>query len=314
MAQPAALSGAAGELAALGERYLEWLSSERRVSPHTLAAYRRDLSGFLAFLAGHFDQPVGIASLSRLSTADLRAWLARRQRDGLAPASTQRALSAVRSLFRHAARQGWFENPAVGAQRGPKRRPGLPKALAISQAKRVVGGIDLVADEPWIAQRDGAVLTLLYGAGLRIGEALGLQRAVAPLGDALIVTGKGSKQRLVPILPLVARAVAEYLALCPYALPMDGPLFVGAKGGPLSPRIVQGRMVELRGALGLPAHATPHALRHSFATHLLSAGGDLRTIQELLGHASLSTTQRYTGLDAGRIVQVYDAAHPRAKG
>ncbi|MBM3489871.1 MAG: tyrosine recombinase XerC [Alphaproteobacteria bacterium] len=313
MAAPAPLTGASADVAALAERFFAWLAGERRVSRHTLLAYRRDLSGFIAFLSEHLAGPVDVAGLRRLGPAELRAWLAARRRAGLAPASTQRALAAVRGFFRHAERQGWFANAAVAAQRGPKLPPGLPKPLAIAEAKRTVSGVDCVVAEPWIAARDGAVLALLYGAGLRIGEALGLKRGVAPLGTALTVAGKGNKQRLVPILPAVARAVADYLALCPYALTADGPLFVGARGGPLSPRIVQGRMAELRGALDLPAHATPHALRHSFATHLLSAGGDLRTIQELLGHASLSTTQRYTGLDAGRLLQVYDAAHPRAK-
>jgi integrase/recombinase XerC len=313
MAAPAPLSGATHELVAQAERYFAWLAGERRVSPHTLAAYRSDLGGFLAFLSAHLAEPVAVAHLAHLGPRELRAWLAARRRDGLAPASTQRALAAVRSFFRHAERQGWFANPAVAAQRGPRQRASLPKPLAIAEAKQLLQSVDCVADEAWIAARDSAVLALLYGAGLRIGEALGLRRDQAPLGTALSVRGKGNKPRLVPILPVVARAVADYLALCPHAQPADGPLFVGAKGGPLSPRIVQHRMAELRGALHLPAHATPHALRHSFATHLLSAGGDLRTIQELLGHASLSTTQRYTGLDAGRLLQVYDAAHPRAK-
>ena len=294
--------------------WLGWLDTERRVSPHTLAAYGRDLASFLDFLVEHGGGVPGLAALNALLPADFRAWLAHRVGDAIGRSSNARALSTLRNFFRFLERRGLVKNAALLAVKSPKLPKPVPKALSADEAKAALDGVAGMEREAWIAKRDLAILTLLYGAGLRIGEAQSLRRGDAPKGGApLSVTGKGNKTRLVPILPAVADAIADYLAACPHALTKDGPLFVGARGGPLHPRLVQGQMARLRAALGLPEHATPHALRHSFATHLLAGGGDLRSIQELLGHASLSTTQRYTKVDEARMLAVYDAAHPRAK-
>jgi len=301
-------------LAAAIADWRRWLATEKRVSPHTLAAYGRDLGGFLNFLSGHLGDTVGATALAGLSPADFRAWLARRAVSGLEKSSTARVLSTVRGFFRFLERRGIAANPAIGAVRGPRVPRSVPRALTVSEAADALAGVGELADEPWIAARDTAVLTLLYGCGLRVGEAVGLDRRVAPLGDTLSVTGKGGKTRLLPVLPVVRRAVADYLERCPYRLGPDDPLFVGARGGRLGPRRVQQAIQTLRGWLGLPESATPHALRHSFATHLLAGGGDLRAIQELLGHASLSTTQRYTEVDAARLLEVHGAAHPRDRG
>jgi integrase/recombinase XerC len=317
MARPArrlSFARAAPELARAAEAWLAHLAAERRAARHTLAAYRRDLDGFFEFLAEHLGGAPDMAALAGLATADFRAWLAERQRRGLAHASSARALSAVRAFFRRQARLGAFHNPALAALRTPKRPHGLPKPLAEDQALDLIDAAEAAAAAPWLAKRDAAVLTLLYGAGLRIAEALALDRRAAPFGEALTISGKGGKQRRVPILPAIRQAVDEYLAGCPFALAPDGPLFVGARGRRLGPRTVQALIQRLRPLLGLPETATPHALRHSFATHLLAAGGDLRAIQELLGHASLSTTQRYTAVEPGRLLAIYDKAHPRAKG
>ena len=295
-------------------RWLDWLETERRVSPHTLAAYGRDLAGFLDFLAEHKGGVADLASLSKLVPADFRAWLARRAGVPIGRASNARALSTLRNFFRFLERRGLAKNAALIAVKSPKLPKPVPKALSAGEAQQALDGVAGMEREAWIAKRDLAVLTLLYGAGLRIGEALSLRRGDAPVAaGTLSVTGKGNKTRLVPILPAVADAVTDYIAACPLALSKDGPLFVGARGGPLHPRLIQGQMAKLRAALSLPEHATPHALRHSFATHLLAGGGDLRSIQELLGHASLSTTQRYTKVDEARLLAVYDGAHPRAK-
>ena len=315
MAGPADLSLAvAGDDLRQGlDDWRRWLETERRVAALTLEAYTRDVGAFIAFLAGHLGGDVTLTALRDLRPTDFRAWLARRQRDGLDPASTARALSAVRSLFGLLARRGLVDATAIQLIRTPKRHARLPRPLAATEAVAAVAQAGETGDEAWVQARDVAVLALLYGCGLRISEALNLNRARAPLEDTLLVDGKGGKQRLVPVLDSVAKAVDRYLELCPFPLPKNGPLFVGVKGGRLSPRIIQLRVAELRGALGLPASATPHALRHSFATHLLAAGGDLRTIQELLGHASLSTTQRYTEVDTTQLMATYNAAHPRAK-
>ena len=224
-----------------------------------------------------------------------------------------RGLSVVRGFIRFLERRGLASCPALAVLRSPKLPRAVPKPLSVPDAAEIIEAPADIATETWQAKRDIAVLTLLYGCGLRISEALGLTRAAAPLGEQITITGKGSKERLVPVLPAVRQAVAEYLALCPYPLPPEGPLFIGARGGPLNPRIVQHQMEILRRALGLPETATPHALRHSFATHLLAGGGDLRAIQEFLGHASLSTTQRYTSVESTRLLDVYEAAHPRAR-
>jgi integrase/recombinase XerC len=296
------------------DRFERHLASEKRASAHTVAAYGRDLIAFFAFLADHLGAPPDLAALSGLGTQDFRAWLARRRGDGLIAASAARALSAVRTFFRYLERHGLAANARIAQVRTPKVPKGQPRPLAAPDALNAVASVGDFTDEPWIAARDVAVLSLLYGCGLRIGEAVALNRHQAPRGDSMMIRGKGDKDRLVPVLPVVRQAVDSYLALLPYPTGAQDPLFLGARGGRLSPRLIQLAMVRLRGALGLPESATPHALRHSFATHLLGAGGDLRTIQELLGHASLSTTQRYTDVDAERLTRLYDEAHPRARG
>ena len=292
----------------------QWLTAEKRVSPHTLSAYGRDLGGFLGSLAGHLGDSVSLAALAALTPADLRAWLAHRALDGLEKSSTARALSTVRGFFRFLERRGLAANAAVGAVRGPRVPRSVPKALTVDEAMDALESVGELSDEPWVAARDAAVLALLYGCGLRVGEALALDRRALPLGDTVTITGKGGKARMLPVLPVVRRAVDDYLQLCPYRLGPGDPLFVGVRGGRLGARRVQQAIQTLRGWLGLPESATPHALRHSFATHLLAGGGDLRAIQELLGHASLSTTQRYTEVDAARLLEVHGAAHPRDRG
>lgn len=307
---------AAPDLLEAVEAWQSWLKSEKRASRHTVSAYTTDLDAFLAFLAGHLGGPPSLAELAALRPADFRAWLARRVGQGLARASTARALSTVRGFFRWAAHNQIMENSALTAVKTPKLDRPVPKALTAADARDAVETVGELSDERWIALRDAAVLLLLYGAGLRISEALDLTAGQAPEPgqDSLTVLGKGRKQRQVPLLPAIGEAVAAYRAACPWPLPDDGPLFRAKRGGALSPREVQRRVQFLRGRLGLPESATPHALRHSFATHLLGAGGDLRAIQELLGHASLSTTQRYTAVDGRRLLDVYESAHPRARG
>jgi len=296
------------------EDWLASLARERRLAPLTVEAYERDTRQFLHFMTGHCGGPPGIADIAELKPVDLRAFLARRRNDGAGPRTLGRGLAGIRSLLRFLERRGQVNAAGAVAMRAPKQPKSLPKPLTAVDAKRVVAAGEQLADEPWIAARDAAVLTLLYAGGLRISEALGLKAGdLADAGEpALRVTGKGGKTRLVPVLPAAFEAVAAYRRLCPYLLPADAPLFRGARGGALQPAIVQRAMAKLRSALNLPDTATPHALRHSFATHLLARGGDLRTIQELLGHASLSTTQVYTGVDMERLLDVYAAAHPRA--
>jgi integrase/recombinase XerC len=305
----------APDLAAAVAGWREAIAGVRRMSPKTLEAYGRDVEQFVRFLTRHLGGPPTIAAVTDLKPADFRAFLADRRREGVSAATLARGLAGVRSLVRHLEREGHGSSAAASAVRTPKTPRRLPRPLPVADALAVVDGGRQLAEEPWIAARDAAVLALCYGSGLRISEALGLRTAEAPPpgGGTIRVTGKGGRTRLVPVLPKVAAAVAGYVAACPYALPADGALFVGAKGGPLQARIVQLAMQRLRGALGLPESATPHALRHSFATHLLGAGGDLRTIQELLGHASLGTTQMYTAVDAARLVSAWEMAHPRAR-
>jgi len=313
--KPEDLPFAATEVAAEVVRWLSHLGAERRMSGKTLDAYRRDVHQFLAFLAEHFGGRVTLKRLSGLAPADVRAFMAARRADGIGGRSLMRGLAGARSFARFLERDGNGRVAALAAVRAPKIEKTLPKPLGVASAKRVADADVRAGEErePWVLARDAAVLALLYGCGLRISEALGLKRKDVGGGrDALTVTGKGNKTRMVPLLPQVARLVAEYVALCPYDLPRDGPLFVGQKGGPLSPRIIQLVMERLRGALGLAETATPHALRHSFATHLLARGGDLRSIQELLVHTELSTTQIYTGVDAERLLEAYRSAHPRA--
>ncbi len=307
---------AAPELLLAATRWLAWLENEKRSSPHTLDAYRRDLGFFLDFQRGYRGESLTLDDLATLSTTDFRAWLSARAAEGKAKASTARALAVVRSFFAWLEREEILENPRLRLIRTPKLPHAVPKALATDEARDLLAAAGEDDRAPWIVARDLAVLTLLYGAGLRIGEALGLTRAEAPRQgqDALTVLGKGRKSRVVPLLPVVVQAIADYLARCPYDPGPAGALFLGARGGALNPRSVQQRMSDLRRTLGLPESATPHALRHSFATHLLGGGGDLRSIQELLGHASLSTTQRYTAVDAAKLMSTYNAAHPRARG
>lgn len=300
-------------LAAAVSEWMDWLAGERRFSKHTLDAYGHDVSVFLAFIAEHNGFPPGMADLSALRPADFRGWLAHCQRRGLSRASTARALSALRGLFRRLDRRGLVHNAAIGSLRTPRLSRPIPKALAEDEAADVLDSAGRADVEPWVAKRNVALLIVLYGCGLRIGEALSLNREQAPRAGVITVTGKGNKQRLVPVLPVVADAVAAYLTACPHSLEADDPLFVGVRGGRLQAGVVQRLVRDLRRTLGLPETATPHALRHSFATHLLAGGGDLRTIQELLGHASLSTTQRYTAVDSGRLSAVYRDAHPRAR-
>ncbi|PZU93274.1 MAG: recombinase XerC [Chelatococcus sp.] len=305
------------DLEPLRRDWLAHLGAERRLSPKTLEAYARDLGQFTAFLTDHLGAPPSVAGIAALKPVDLRAFLGQRRRDGIGNRTLMRQLAALRSFARFGERTGRLTAAAFAATRGPRIGKGLPRPLE-AVAARAVTQADSRAGEDrpqWILSRDAAVLSLLYGSGLRISEALSLSRSQAPTspGDTLTVIGKGNKTRMVPVLPVVVTAIADYLALCPWRLPPEGPLFVGAKGGPLSPRIIQLAVEGLRGALGLPSSATPHALRHSFATHLLGRGGDLRAIQELLGHASLSTTQIYTRIDSARLLAAYDAAHPRSR-
>jgi integrase/recombinase XerC len=306
---------AAPDLAAAIEEFHEWLTSERRASPHTIAAYGRDLATFLAFVAMHRAAPPDLATLATLQAADFRAFIAMRSGQSLMRTSLARAVSTLRTFFRFLDRRGFAHNPALAAVRTPKLPVSVPKALSVDHAGAAMDSIAEVALKPWVGLRDAAILALLYGCGLRLGEALGLSRRDAPLRAGMLrVMGKGSKERVVPVLSAVAKAIRQYLAACPHQLVPDGPLFVGVRGGPLNSRLVQRQFALIRSRLGLPETATPHALRHSFATHLLNAGGDLRAIQELLGHASLSTTQRYTAMETTRLLAVYDAAHPRARG
>jgi integrase/recombinase XerC len=267
----------------------------------------------LGFLGAHRGETVDLAALKDVSAADVRGWLATRRADGLGPRGVARAVSALRTFFMFLQKQGLAENIAVRRVRPPKLPMSVPKPVSIDGAQMLLDEAEILGNEPWIAARNVAVLTLLYGAGLRISEALGLNRSALPLPDAMVITGKGNKQRVVPVLPEARDAVEAYVKLCPYGASRDDPVFYGARGKRLHPRIVQGLMQYLRRLLGLPESATPHALRHAFATHLLAAGGDLRAIQELLGHASLSTTQRYTAVDETHLLKVYESAHPRAR-
>lgn len=300
---------------ALGAALSQWLAQLAALdgaAANTIDAYRRDVSRYLKFLATHRGEAGGIGSVTATTQSDLRAWMAEERARGLSARSLARALSAVKGFTAWAADRSSGDATTVLSARSPKFRRKLPRPLSEDGATEILAEIGSDAREDWIAARDTAIATLLYGLGLRISEALGLTGADHPLPPTLRITGKGGKTRLVPVIPAAAQAVAAYVALCPFDLPPDAPLFRGARGGPVNPRLIQSAMERARLRLGLPATATPHALRHSFATHLLSAGGDLRAIQELLGHASLSTTQAYTAVDAARLMEVYERAHPRA--
>jgi integrase/recombinase XerC len=296
---------------ALSAEWLAALAHERRASPHTLRAYGDDVARFLGFLAGHVGGEIDVAALAALTPADIRAFVTQRRQDGLGPRGVQRLLAAVRSFFRYLTREGIADNPAAKSLRSPRTPRTLPRPLSVKDARRVLARA-LEHDVAWLGARNAALLTLLYGAGLRISEALGLKRGDAPLGDTLCIVGKGRKERIVPLLPVIGDAVAAYVKVCPFQPAPNAPLFLSRTGKAMSPREAQALMQNLRGALGLPEKATPHALRHSFATHILAGGGDLRSVQELLGHASLSTTQTYTEVEASKLLAVYKKAHPRA--
>lgn len=290
-----------------------WISAERRLSDHTLDAYSRDIASFFAFLTSHLGTPPSTTDLDALSAADFRAYLAHRLGQGLAHSSIARTMSTLRNFFRFLERTGRASNATIRAVRAPRPKPPVPKPVSVSDAIDIIRTAATLSDTPWIARRDTAIFTLLYGSGLRINEALSMNRKDAPASDSMVITGKGNKQRVVPVLAVVRDAIDRYLKACPYQPPPEGALFLGARGQRLNAGVVQRQMRNIRATLGLPDTATPHALRHSFATHLLGAGGDLRTIQELLGHASLSTTQRYTSVDSDRLLKVYESAHPRAR-
>ncbi|MES1199223.1 MAG: tyrosine recombinase XerC [Pseudomonadota bacterium] len=299
---------------ALHREWAAHLADERRFAPRSVEAYKRDVGAFLDFLAGHLGGEVTSAALTSLEPRDLRAYLAHRRSgpDALSDRSISRALAAIRSFYRWLDRRKGVANPRLSLVRGPKLKASLPRPVSEKAARDLIDQAEASASEPWIGARDAALITLLYAAGLRISEALSLTGADRPLPDALRIVGKGGKERIVPVLAAAREAVERYAAQAPFALTKDEPLFRGVRGGPLSPRIAQALMARLRVALGLPSSATPHALRHAFATHLLASGGDLRAIQELLGHESLSTTQRYAAVEAEKIFAAYRAAHPRA--
>jgi integrase/recombinase XerC len=296
------------------QAFLEWLATERRAAVLTVEAYGGDLAGFLGFLTGHLGAEPDLEQLRTLRLADLRAWLAHEANEGAGNATRARHLSAVRSFYRFLARRHGVDNPALKLITAPRARKPLPRALAPEQARLVTDDIAEMADTAALQARDTALFTLLYGCGLRIAEALALNVRDAPAEGAdtvLRVLGKGGKERIVPVLPAVRQAIGEWLRLHPDRAP-GGPLFLGARGKRLDAAVAQKVLRDFRRLNGLPEHATPHSLRHSFATHLLAGGADLRSIQDLLGHASLSTTQRYTSVDQARLVEVWRKAHPRA--
>lgn len=298
---------------ALVAGFLAHIEGGRRYSAHTVKAYERDLGQWLAFLTAHKGRAVTSQDLSALSGTDWRAWLADRRRDGAGPRTLQRALSAVRSFYAFVRARHGIDNAALALVEAPRAPRRLPRPVSETAAKAMLDDTGTARAEAWQSARDTAVLALLYGAGLRVSEALSLMGRDYPLADALRITGKGGRTRLVPVLKPVRQAVEAYVTLCPYPLAADQPLFKGARGGALNARAVQRCVERMRGALGLPSTATPHALRHAFATHLLAGGGDLRAIQELLGHASLSTTQIYAEVDTARLLSVHAATHPRAR-
>jgi integrase/recombinase XerC len=292
-----------------------WLSSlkhERRASPNTLRAYGDDVSRFLGFQREHLGGSVSEAALAKLRPADIRAFIASRRSGGLGAGGVQRALAAIRSFYKFLAREGILENAAPRSVRTPRIKRGLPRPLSEADAARAIEEAGEHNVE-WLAARDSALLTLLYGAGLRVSEALSLKRGDVPLSETLTILGKGRKERMVPVLAVVREAISDYAGKIPYTGAPSSPLFLSRRGNAMSPREAQALMQKLRGRLGLAEKATPHALRHSFATHLLQGGGDLRSVQELLGHASLSTTQTYTAVDVRQLMETYQNAHPRGK-
>ena len=309
----ATIAGAASAGKAVSS-YLTFLTSEKRASPKTIENYARDLMRFFEFLFDHLEGDASLEDLAALSVSDFRAFLAHRRREGLSAKSIARTLSSLRGFYGHLEREGLATNHALKRLKTPKIPHSIPKPVSEAGALNLLEDAKTISAEPWVAARDTSIVTLLYACGLRIAEALSLNQDDAPLGETLRIIGKGNKERIVPVLPAARDAVDQYQTLCPHPLDGDDPLFVGVRGKRLNPREVQKLMATLRARLGLPDTATPHALRHSFATHLLSAGGDLRSIQELLGHASLSSTQVYTEVDADRLREIYDKAHPAQKG
>lgn len=302
---------------ALSQKLTDWLDYQRALkgaSDNTIKAYQTDVLGFLAFMSQHHGAAQGLGPIARLTISDMRAWMAHERGRGVSARSLARSLSAVKTFYAWLAEREGFEPSAVLSTRAPKFQKKLPRPLAEDAARAMIDTVQLQAREPWIAARDTAVVTLLYGCGLRISEALGLTGRDVPLPATLRIKGKGGKERIVPVIPAARTAVDAYMRECPFDLAQDAAIFRGVRGGPLYPRAIQHVMAQSRMQLGLPATATPHAMRHSFATHLLNAGGDLRSIQELLGHASLSTTQTYTAVDTARLMEVYNASHPSADG
>lgn len=295
------------------EHWLSGMTSLRGASDATVDAYRRDVVDYLSFMGEHFGGPQGVAALGKVGTSDLRSWMARERASGLGARSLARKLSAVKTFYRWLAEREGIDVTPVLSARAPKFQRSLPRPLAEDAARAMISEVGTSDKRPWVQARDAAVLTLLYGCGLRISEALSLTINDAPLGSSLRIIGKGRKERVVPVIAPARRAVDAYLEVQPFPMSYGDPLFKAIRGGPLTARTVQKSMAQARMALGLPSTATPHAMRHSFATHLLTAGGDLRSIQDLLGHASLATTQVYTAVDTARLMEVYDAAHPRAK-
>ena len=300
-------------LAKLRQAWLEGLALERRLSAKTVEAYERDTRQFLIFLSGHIGNEPEPSDLGALRVADYRSFLASRRTADIGPRSLARALAAIRSMMRFLDRAGEAGAASAIAVRSPKQPKSLPKPLTASDALALSKGEAAIAEEPWIGARNAALYALLYGCGLRISEALNVTPHILEASpNSLRITGKGGKTRIVPLLPAVAASIKRYRNLCPFHIELHTPIFRGAKGGPLNAAIIQRDMRVMRGALSLPDNATPHALRHSFATHLLAGGADLRAIQELLGHASLSTTQIYTGVDGAHLLSSWRAAHPRA--
>ncbi len=295
------------------ERWLAELSAVGGRAEKTVSAYRADVLSFLGFLQSYKDASQGVVALGGLTTRDMRAWMAHERGRGVSARSLARALSAVKNFVGWVAEREAFDPTAVLMVRTPRFQTKLPRPLEQDAARAMIGNVESQSNTDWVARRDTAVVTLLYGCGLRISEALGLKGQDLPMGDTVRILGKGGKERLVPVIPAARCAVDAYVKACPYQIDINTPVFRGVRGGSLNPRLIQKAMESARAQLGLPATATPHAMRHSFATHLLNAGGDLRTIQELLGHASLSTTQNYTAVDTARLMEVYEGAHPRAQ-
>lgn len=306
---PAAISSGAADAL---EEWLTTIKALNATADNTISAYHSDLLGYLAFITNHYGNATGLAPLKQVKVTDIRAWMAHERGRGVSARSLARSLSAVKSFYRWLSERDGFDPTVVLSARSPRFQKKLPRPLAIDAARAMINTVELQSERDWVGARDAAVLTLLYGCGLRISEALSLTGADAPLPEVLRITGKGNKTRIVPVIAPARTAVAHYLRICPHQISPETPLFRAVRGGPLRPRAIQKVVEATRMQLGLPATATPHAMRHSFATHLLGAGGDLRAIQELLGHASLSTTQAYTSVDTARLMEVYDKTHPRA--